>query len=49
VALNISKIALAERTNLLAQYATPPGLPCVDPMIDGVGPIIDRVESEFHA
>ena len=49
VALNTSKVPLAERTTLLTQYATQTGLPCVDPMIDGVGPILDRIESDFRA
>jgi uncharacterized NAD-dependent epimerase/dehydratase family protein len=49
VALNTSKVPLAERATLLTQYSTQIGLPCVDPMIDGVGPIMDRVESDFFA
>jgi uncharacterized NAD-dependent epimerase/dehydratase family protein len=49
VALNTSKVPLAERAKLLTQYATQTGLPCVDPMIDGVGPIMDRIESDFRA
>lgn len=49
VALDTSKIPLAERATLLSQYATQTGLPCVDPMIDGVEPIINRIESDFCA
>ena len=49
VALNTSKVPLAERATLLTHYATQTGLPCVDPMIDGVGPIVDRIESDLRA
>jgi uncharacterized NAD-dependent epimerase/dehydratase family protein len=49
VALNTSKVPLAERATLLTQYATQTSLPCVDPMIDGVGPIMDRIESDLRA
>jgi uncharacterized NAD-dependent epimerase/dehydratase family protein len=49
VALNTSEVPLAERATLLKQYETQSGLPCVDPMIDGVGPILDRIASDFHA
>jgi len=46
VALNTSKVPNAERNALLEQYAGDTGLPCIDPLIDGVGPIVDRLESE---
>jgi uncharacterized NAD-dependent epimerase/dehydratase family protein len=49
VALNTSKVPFAERATLREQYAAETGLPCVDPMIDGIGPIIDRIESDFRA
>lgn len=49
LALNTSKVALAERATLLTRYAIQTGLPCVDPMIDGVGPILDRIEADFRA
>ena len=47
VSLNTSKVALAERQQLLARYSAEVGLPCVDPLVDGVGPIIERLQSEF--
>jgi uncharacterized NAD-dependent epimerase/dehydratase family protein len=47
IALNTSKIAPPERARLLAQYESDTHLPCVDPLIDGVAPIIDRLCSEF--
>jgi uncharacterized NAD-dependent epimerase/dehydratase family protein len=49
VALNTSKIASAERAAVLGHYARETALPCVDPIIDGVGPIVDRLLAEFPA
>jgi uncharacterized NAD-dependent epimerase/dehydratase family protein len=49
VALNTSKVPPAERATVLTEFATETGLPCVDPIIDGVEPIIDRIESDFGA
>jgi len=49
VALNTSKVPAAERARLLTQYSTETCLPCVDPIIDGVRPILDRIESELRA
>jgi uncharacterized NAD-dependent epimerase/dehydratase family protein len=48
IAVNTSKVPGADRGALLALYATETGLPCVDPLIDGVGPIVDRLQSEFR-
>jgi hypothetical protein len=31
------------------RYARETALPCVDPIIDGVGPIVDRLLAEFPA
>jgi uncharacterized NAD-dependent epimerase/dehydratase family protein len=47
VALNTSKIARDERRAVLDRYARETALPCVDPIIDGVGPIVDRLLAEF--
>jgi uncharacterized NAD-dependent epimerase/dehydratase family protein len=47
VALNTSKIPGAERASLLQGFARETGLPCVDPLIEGVGPIVDRLLTEF--
>jgi len=47
VALNTSKIAPAERRSVLDRYARETALPCVDPIIDGVGPIVDRLLAQF--
>jgi uncharacterized NAD-dependent epimerase/dehydratase family protein len=49
VALNTSKIAPAERQAMRDRYARETALPCVDPIIDGVGPIVDRLLAEFPA
>jgi uncharacterized NAD-dependent epimerase/dehydratase family protein len=49
VALNTSSVPPTAREALLLQFATRTGLPCVDPMIDGVAVILDRIESEFRA
>jgi uncharacterized NAD-dependent epimerase/dehydratase family protein len=49
IALNTSKVAAAERPALLARYAGELGLPCVDPIQNGVGPIVDRMLQEFAA
>ncbi len=49
IALNTSKVPAAERPALLARYAGEFGLPCVDPIQNGVGPIVDRMLQEFTA
>lgn len=49
VALNSSKVPAEDRETLLARYAAETGLPCVDPLIDGVGPIVERLLVEFPA
>jgi uncharacterized NAD-dependent epimerase/dehydratase family protein len=48
VALNTSKIAADDRQRVLAHYARQAGLPCVDPLIDGVAPIVDLMQAVFH-
>jgi uncharacterized NAD-dependent epimerase/dehydratase family protein len=47
VSLNTSKVPPAERRQLLARYADETNLPCVDPLIEGVGPIVDKLIHEF--
>ncbi len=49
IALNTSKIAPAERPAVLERYGREAALPCVDPIKDGVGPIVDRLLAEFPA
>ena len=47
VALNTSKLPASERRQVLNRYAGETGLPCVDPLIEGVGPIVRRLLEEF--
>jgi uncharacterized NAD-dependent epimerase/dehydratase family protein len=49
VALNTSKVPEGDRARVLAQYEREAGLPCVDPLIDGVAPIVDVIQKEFGA
>jgi uncharacterized NAD-dependent epimerase/dehydratase family protein len=47
VSLNSSKVPPNDRETLLARFAAETRLPCVDPLIDGVGPIVERLLVEF--
>jgi uncharacterized NAD-dependent epimerase/dehydratase family protein len=47
VAVNTSKVSGEARARLLNEYASELELPCVDPLIDGVAPIVDRLSREF--
>jgi uncharacterized NAD-dependent epimerase/dehydratase family protein len=47
VALNTSKIAPGDRQRVVARYAQQAGLPCVDPLIDGVAPLVDLIQAVF--
>jgi uncharacterized NAD-dependent epimerase/dehydratase family protein len=47
ISLNTSKVSGGARTELLEQYASEHAVPCVDPLIDGVAPIVDRLRREF--
>ncbi|HEY0748431.1 MAG TPA: DUF1611 domain-containing protein [Steroidobacteraceae bacterium] len=47
IALNTSKVPASERGSMLAKYAGSTSLPCVDPLIDGVHAIVDRMRKEF--
>jgi uncharacterized NAD-dependent epimerase/dehydratase family protein len=47
IALNTSKVEPAERRRLLKEYEDTTRLPCVDPLIDGVGSIADRLLREL--
>jgi len=49
VSLNTSKLDGAARAGRLAQFAGETGLPCVDPLAGGVGPIVDKLIAEFGA
>lgn len=43
IAVNTSKMSSDARTRLRKQYETEYALPCVDPLIDGVAAIVDRL------
>jgi len=47
VSLNTSNVPRADRAALLARYAAEAGVPCVDPLIEGMGPIAERLLREF--
>ncbi|MEQ8934757.1 MAG: DUF1611 domain-containing protein [Amphiplicatus sp.] len=47
VCVNSRALGAGERTAILEKYRALTGLPVVDPLIDGVGPVIDRLETEF--
>jgi len=47
IALNTSRVAAAERQQLLARYARETGLPCVDPISTGTDAIVSRLLEEF--
>jgi uncharacterized NAD-dependent epimerase/dehydratase family protein len=47
VALNTAKVPVAERGVVLARVAGDTGLPAIDPLVNGVGPIVDRLLAEF--
>jgi uncharacterized NAD-dependent epimerase/dehydratase family protein len=44
--INTSKLPPDERESYLKKLSDLIGLPCVDPVIDGVGPLIDSLEGE---
>jgi uncharacterized NAD-dependent epimerase/dehydratase family protein len=46
IALNTSKCRGAERERILRQHQEQTGLPCIDPLIEGVGPIVERLLAE---
>lgn len=47
VSLNTAKIPAAQRGALLARHAAEAGVPCVDPLIDGTGPIVAELRRAF--
>jgi uncharacterized NAD-dependent epimerase/dehydratase family protein len=49
VALNTSKVPASDRAAILSRYARETDLPCIDPIADGVGPIVERLMREFPA
>lgn len=49
VSLNTSGLAADERARVMAAHAAATGLPVVDPLVEGMGPVIDRLLQEFPA
>jgi uncharacterized NAD-dependent epimerase/dehydratase family protein len=47
ISLNTSRVPGGERAGLLAKFTAETGLPVVDPLVDGVGPIVERLLREF--
>ncbi|MEJ8566919.1 DUF1611 domain-containing protein [Elongatibacter sediminis] len=47
VSVNTSQVDAAERENCLQRFADETGLPCVDPLIDGCAPIVERINQQF--
>ena len=47
VSLNTSHVPKEQRSKLLARFAQESGLPCVDPLVEGTGAIVDRLLREF--
>ncbi len=49
ISLNSSKVPAARRRDFITRYSAETGLPCVDPLIDGAGAIVERLLREFPA
>jgi uncharacterized NAD-dependent epimerase/dehydratase family protein len=47
--VNTSKLSDEERSRYLAETSRELGLPCVDPVATGVGPIVDQLLEEFNS
>ena len=47
ISLNTSAMDASERQGHLARCAAETGLPCIDPLVEGTGPIIQRMLQEF--
>jgi uncharacterized NAD-dependent epimerase/dehydratase family protein len=48
ISINTSHLSDAERDACLAQVSAETGLPCVDPVATGVGPIIDHIVETYQ-
>jgi len=47
ISVNTSMLAEEKRSDYLAELSTETGLPCVDPIIDGCGAIVDHIKQLF--
>jgi uncharacterized NAD-dependent epimerase/dehydratase family protein len=46
ISVNTSGLPPAERQDWLARLSAETGLPCVDPLIEGCGAIVDYINSQ---
>jgi uncharacterized NAD-dependent epimerase/dehydratase family protein len=47
ISLNTARLPTEQRTARRAELAAETGLPCVDPVLDGCGPIVDHIRQQF--
>ena len=47
ISVNTSKLPTAERLDYLAKLSTETSLPCVDPLIDGCGAIVEHIQKLY--
>jgi uncharacterized NAD-dependent epimerase/dehydratase family protein len=47
ISVNTSKLGAEERANFLASLSEETGLPCVDPLIDGCGAIVEYIQRVY--
>jgi len=47
ISVNTSKLAVGKRENYLATLSMETGLPCVDPLIDGCGAIVQHIQQLY--
>ncbi len=47
ISVNTSKLAADERAAYLAKLSAETGLPCIDPLIDGCGAIVDHIKQLY--
>ncbi len=47
ISVNTSKLSAGERTEYLTNLSNETGLPCVDPLIDGCGAIVDHIKQLY--
>ncbi len=47
ISINTSTLPAEDRADYLAEISDEVGLPCVDPVATGVGPIVDHVVATF--
>jgi len=46
ISVNTSGLPRDERAGWLAQLSTETGLPCVDPLVEGCGAIVDYIKGQ---